>query len=81
MATITPERDELTFGWVSSESRREATGRGWDEWLVMLDAAGAEYSDHEDIVRYLADEHPDVGWSWRQSITLGYAHARHPRPY
>ncbi len=67
MATITPERDELTFGRVSSESLR--------------DAAGAEYSDHEDIVRYLADEHPDVGWSWRQSITLGYAHARHPRPY
>lgn len=81
MATITPERDELTFGWVSSESLREVTGRGWDEWLVTLDAAGAEYSDHEDIVEYLATEHAQVSWSWRQSITLGYAQARLLRPY
>src|SRR6266508_223118 len=79
MATITPERDELIFGWVTSEALRESTGRGWDEWLVILDAAGAEHSDYEDIVAYIAREHAYVSWAWRQAITLGYVDARHER--
>ena len=62
---------------ISSDSLREATGRGWDEWLATLDAAGAADWDHKEIVAYLKREHGDTttGW-WRQSLTVGYEQAR-----
>jgi uncharacterized protein YndB with AHSA1/START domain len=71
---------ELTLGRVSSESVREATGHGWQEWLDALDAAGAAGWGHKEIVAYLKREHPEVssGW-WRQSITVGYEQARGKR--
>lgn len=71
---------ELTLGRISSGSLREATGRGWEEWLEVLDAAGAAARDHKGIVAYLEREHPEVssGW-WRQSITVGYEQARGKR--
>lgn len=73
-------KEELTLGRVSSASVREATGRGWEEWLEALDAAGAVDWDHKQIVGYLEREHPEVGsgW-WRQSITVGYEQARGKR--
>ncbi|MGH8935230.1 MAG: SRPBCC domain-containing protein [Acidimicrobiia bacterium] len=77
---MTREYEELTLGRVSSESVREATGRGWPEWLHALDAAGAADWDHKQIVAHLEREHPEVssGW-WRQSITVGYEQARGKR--
>ena len=74
------EEGELTLSRVSSESVREATGRGWEEWLEALDAAGAGAWDHKQIVAHLEREHPEVrsGW-WRQSITVGYEQARGKR--
>ena len=67
----------LMLDRISSDSLREATGRGWDEWLETLDAAGAADWDHSEIVAYLKREHADVttGW-WRQSLTVGYEQAR-----
>ena len=46
----------------------------------VLDAAGAAGWDHKEIVAYLEHQHPEVtsGW-WRQSITVGYEHARGKR--
>lgn len=77
---MTKDRDELTFSRVSSTSLRTATGRGWEEWLAVLDAAGAVAWDHAQVVAYLEREHPelDSGW-WRQSITVGYEQARGKR--
>jgi uncharacterized protein YndB with AHSA1/START domain len=65
---------------ISSDSVREATGRGWDEWLETLDAAGAAEWSHKEIVAYLQREHGDVttGW-WRQSLSVGYEQARGKR--
>ena len=72
--------DELTLSQVSSESVRAATGRGWQDWLEVLDAAGAAGWQHKDTVAYLEREHPEVasGW-WRQSIAVGYEQARGKR--
>jgi uncharacterized protein YndB with AHSA1/START domain len=72
--------EQLTLGRISSETVREATGRGWEEWLEALDAAGAADWDHKAIVAYLEREHPEAssGW-WRQSITVGYEQARGKR--
>jgi uncharacterized protein YndB with AHSA1/START domain len=73
------EKAEMVLGRISSESVREATGRGWEEWLEALDAAGAANWDHKVIVAYLKREHPETtGW-WRQSITVGYEQARGKR--
>ncbi len=65
---------------ISSDSVREATGRGWDDWLEALDAAGAAEWSHKEIVAYLRREHGDetTGW-WRQSLTVGYEQARGKR--
>jgi len=62
---------------VSSGAMTEATGRGWEEWLAALDAAGAAEWTHKEIVAHLAHAHPEVasGW-WRQTITVGYQQAR-----
>jgi hypothetical protein len=35
-----------TPGRVSDQAVRRATGRGWDDWLAVLDAAGAARWDH-----------------------------------
>ncbi|MGH3022226.1 MAG: SRPBCC domain-containing protein [Gaiellaceae bacterium] len=73
-------RQELIPDRISSESLREATGRGWEEWLETLDDAGATDWSHREIVAHLEREHPEVGsgW-WRQSLTVGYEQARGKR--
>jgi uncharacterized protein YndB with AHSA1/START domain len=71
---------ELIIDRISSESVREATGRGWEEWLETLDAAGAAEWDHKGIVAYLGREHAEATTSWwRQSITVAYEQARGKR--
>jgi uncharacterized protein YndB with AHSA1/START domain len=74
------ETKELVLSRVSSESVREATGHGWEEWLDTLDTAGAADWDHKEIVAYLKGEHADATSSWwRQSIAVGYEQARGKR--
>jgi uncharacterized protein YndB with AHSA1/START domain len=73
-------RGERMLDRISSESVREATGHGWEEWLETLDAAGALEWDHKEIVAYLKREHGETttAW-WRQSLTVGYEQARGKR--
>ena len=52
---------------ISSDSLHEATGRGWDEWLETLDAAGAADWNHKEIVAYLKREHGDTTTRWNRS--------------
>jgi hypothetical protein len=48
---------------ISVEAVREATGRDWDEWLAILDAAGAADRTHRRIVGVIERDHPAVpGW-------------------
>ncbi len=60
---------------LSSEKLVEATGKDWDEWLDLLDNAGAMRRTHTEIARWLTDEQGVPGW-WAQSITVGYERAR-----
>lgn len=64
---------------VSAEAVREATGRGWDEWFAVLDAAGAADLAHGEIVAVIRSGHPGVSGWWRQSITVEYERARGKR--
>jgi uncharacterized protein YndB with AHSA1/START domain len=73
-------KQDLLLDRIATESVREATGWGWDDWLKTLDAAGAENWDHKEIVAYLKREHGEATSSWwRQSITVGYEQARGKR--
>lgn len=56
-------------------SLREKTGKGWREWLRLLDAWGARERTHGDIATHLMEEHGVAGW-WAQAITLGYERSR-----
>ncbi len=60
---------------LSSEKLAEATGKNWDEWLEVLDDAGAVKRTHTEIARWLTDQQGVPGW-WAQSITVGYERAR-----
>jgi hypothetical protein len=51
------------------------TGKGWREWLSILDAWGARERKHGEIVARLMEEHGVPGW-WAQAITVGYERAR-----
>jgi uncharacterized protein YndB with AHSA1/START domain len=69
---------------VSDESVRKATGRGWAEWIAILDKAGAVTWKHPDIARWVAAEYGVSGW-WAQGVTVGFERARglraqHQRP-
>ena len=61
---MTSEQKELTLVRLSSETVREATGRGWEEWLEALDAAGAADWNHGQIVAHLEREHREATTSW-----------------
>ncbi|WP_221640106.1 SRPBCC family protein [Actinoallomurus bryophytorum] len=60
---------------LADASVRERTGRGWDEWFVLLDAWGATDRTHTEIARRLMHEHQVDGW-WAQSVTVAYEQAR-----
>jgi len=60
------------------------TGKTWQEWFAVLDAAGARAMDHQSIAAYLYKQLRLPGW-WAQMVTVGYeqAHGRrqkHQRP-
>lgn len=78
--THTPQDgDEPTYGRVTSRAAREATGRGWREWVEVLDTAGARNWDHKEVVAFLEREHPQASPWWRQSIAVAYEKARGSR--
>lgn len=77
MSTVTAERKTPTRP--TTEAVRRATGRGWEEWLATLDAAGAAEWDHKAIVAHLEREHPAVSGWWRQTLAVGYERARGKR--
>lgn len=66
-----PEASGRTERAVGDEAVRAATGRGWDEWVALLDERGAADLPHKQIVALLADGLIESSW-WRQSVATGY---------
>ncbi len=60
---------------MSDEAVRAKTGKTWDEWLAILDAAGAQTLGHKEIVALLSEQHGVGSW-WRQMVTVTYEQAR-----
>ena len=62
----------------SDEALKAKTGKTWEEWFAILDAAGAMEMEHPDIARYLSEQHRVPGW-WTQKVTGGYEQERKGR--
>lgn len=62
----------------SDAAVQRATGKGWREWLRVLDRAGAKRMEHRDIVALVQKEKVPNGW-WCQMVANGYERARQGR--
>lgn len=60
---------------VRDDAVRTKTGRSWEEWVVVLDAKGANQMLHRDIAKYVHEKHEISGW-WAQTVTVGYERIR-----
>jgi uncharacterized protein YndB with AHSA1/START domain len=60
---------------LSDQAVKKATGKSWQEWLAILDKAGARKMNHTQIAAYLYKEQKLPGW-WAQMVTVGYEQAR-----
>src|SRR6266849_6848560 len=72
---MTKRTDGEKFNGISSEAVRAKTGKGWPEWLKILDAAGAKKMNHKEMVALLHTKHGVDPW-WQQMVTVGYEQAR-----
>jgi hypothetical protein len=52
---------------VSDAAVEAKTGKTWQEWLALLDAAGAREMDHKSIAAYLHKQLGVPGW-WAQGV-------------
>jgi hypothetical protein len=65
----------MRLAGVGSDAVLKATGRAWDEWLKLLDRAGAKALPHKDIALLLSRQFDVPNW-WSQMVTVGYEQAR-----
>lgn len=70
-----PNQNTLVKPNISDEAVRAATGKEWDDWFSILDAAGAETMNHREIVAYLNQNYQMSMW-WEQMVTVSYEQAR-----
>ena len=64
MAEGSPE-----FRRLSEDSVRRRTGRGWSEWLSILDGLDVAENGHSASGDYLRNAHGVSPW-WAQTITV-----------
>jgi uncharacterized protein YndB with AHSA1/START domain len=69
---------QLKVAAANDAAVRRRTGKGWQQWWVLLDAAGAKEMDHPAIIKYLRDKHDLPDW-WAQIVTVSYERARNIR--
>ncbi len=62
-------------GGIGTDAVKKATGKGWAEWIALLDAANATSMSHKEIAAYLA-ANTTIGDWWAQMVTVGYEQAR-----
>ena len=60
---------------IGGEAVKARTGKNWEEWIAVLDQAGARKMDHKSIATYLHEKCALPGW-WAQMVAVGYEQAR-----
>lgn len=56
---------------LSDDAITEATGRGWDAWVELIEADPVAEQGHTAVAAWLQSEHDVEGW-WAQSVTVGW---------
>jgi hypothetical protein len=72
---MTTEIDINSQAGVSDSAVQAKTGKTWEEWYALMDAAGCKDMHHKGIVAYLADNFKIDPW-WQQQVTVAYEQAR-----
>jgi len=60
---------------ITNEQVLETTGKGWDEWFVILDAVGVEEKGHHHAVEYLMNHH-SLNEEWGEKVARRYEEDR-----
>ena len=60
---------------MKNETVEAKTGKGWAEWVRVLDSIDATKLPHRSIARYVHQEH-GIGRWWAQTVTVGYERIR-----
>ena len=56
---------------VSDASIKKHTGKIWQDWIQLLNKAGAQSWNHQEIVAFLKKKHKQGPW-WQQIVANGY---------
>ncbi|MGE0357686.1 MAG: SRPBCC domain-containing protein [Burkholderiales bacterium] len=67
--------EAMRLAGVGTDAVARATGKAWDQWLAVLDKAGAAKMPHKAIAEMLSRKFGVPGW-WSQMVTVGYEQAR-----
>jgi hypothetical protein len=65
----------LQLAGVGNEAVMKATGKAWEDWLKVLDKAGALQMPHKQIAETVYGKFGVPGW-WSQMVAVGYEQAR-----
>ena len=76
--TATPSPLDASLFPCGDAAVRAATGKDWNEWLTLLDAAGAANRalDHQQIWDLAMQSLPGAAGWWGQMVSVGYERAR-----
>lgn len=66
-----PKSEIKKVGLVTAESVFKFTQKNWDEWIEILNKAGANNWTHKEIVAFLKKKFKLAPW-WQQGVTMGY---------
>ena len=67
--------EALRLAGIGTDAVARATGKAWDQWLALLDTAGAVAMPHKAIASMLSERFGVPPW-WSQMVTVGYEQAR-----
>lgn len=59
------------IGNVSTKSVHKHTGKHWNQWVPILEKAGARNWSHKEIAAFLSKKHKINYW-WQHVVTTGY---------
>jgi uncharacterized protein YndB with AHSA1/START domain len=65
----------LKYNGIGNDAVKAKTGKGWDEWIKLLDKEKASKLSHKEIAIILSEKY-NVGDWWSQMVTVGYEKAK-----
>lgn len=67
--------DSAELAGMSDQTIREKTGRGWEDWVRIIDERGGREMTHGERASLINEKYDVDGW-WSQMVTTGYERIR-----